>query len=127
MANHITLESVTSAFDTWRQTRGDLKARVPDSLRQLAIKLLPQHRPGRVIRALKINHSMLKQWQHENTPSTTAFLALPIQPPERAAACALQITLRNRLGAEMHISGALSLDQLTRLAHTFISSSGEAP
>ena len=65
MANPLTLESVSAAFDHWRQNRTSRKESVPISLREHAIKLLAHHSKSRVIEALKINHSMLKQWRHK--------------------------------------------------------------
>ena len=119
MANPRTLESVSAAFDHWRQNRTSRKESVPASLRDHAIKLLTDHSRSRVIEALKINHSMLKQWQHKGERPASTFVVLP--PPNAEALSLLQITLRNPQGAEMHIAGALTADQLCCLAQSFVS------
>lgn len=122
MTNPRTLESVSAAFDLWRQHRTSRKESVPTSLRDQAIKLLINHSRSRVIEALKINHSMLKQWQHKGERPASTFVALP--PPNAEAASPLQITLRNPQGSEMHIAGAMTADQLYCLAQSFVSAAG---
>jgi len=119
MANPLTLESVSAAFDHWRQNRTSRKESVPISLREHAIKLLAHHSKSRVIEALKINHSMLKQWRHKGERSAPTFVVLP--PPKPEATSSLQITLRNPQGAEMHITGSVTADQLCRLTQSFMS------
>jgi len=122
MANPLTLDSVSAAFDHWRQHRTSRKEPVPIFLREQAIKLRAHHSKSRVIQALKINHSMLKQWQHKGERPASTFVALP--PPTAEATSSLQITLRNWQGAEMLISGAVSADQLCRLTQSFVSAAG---
>lgn len=121
MANPLTLDSVSAAFAHWRQNRSSLKEPVPIFLREQAIKLLAHYSKNRVIQALKINHSMLKQWQPKGERSAATFVVLP--PPTETAS-SLQITLRNPQGAEMRIAGVMSADQLYCLTQSFVSAAG---
>ena len=82
MANPRTLESVSAAFDHWRQNRTSRKESVPASLRDHAIKLLTDHSRSRVIEALKINHSMLKQWQKKGEHQPCPMTHEPERSPE---------------------------------------------
>jgi len=68
----ISLESLSSAFAHWRTQRLSLSSPVPLVLQQHAIELLQIHSKAEVIKALNINHSMLKRWQQQETPVDTS-------------------------------------------------------
>lgn len=125
-----TLESVTTAFNHWRETRSSRKAAVPAVLREQAIELLSHYKPSQVITSLKINHSMLKRWRGDDHASinskTSTFVPLGTDTASQPRVSGLEITWRNSLGSEMQVKGDLTLVQLTQLAHTFIRAEGVA-
>lgn len=124
MINPITLESVTSAFNDWRTQRTSLGARIPLSLQQQAIQLLQTHSTSQVIKALNINHKMLKRWQQQqaDTPACE-FINLTRDP--LADHASLQVILHNAQGGKMTITG-ITLSQLTTLTTAFSTSMGES-
>lgn len=124
MVNPVTLESVSSAFSLWRQNRVSRNESAPEFLRRQALELLAHHSSNRVIEALKINHATLKRWQRITEVMPSSFVALPTEPPRIARSLPLQITLRNALGAEMHIGGDIPSDLACRLAASFVSMPG---
>ena len=124
MVNPITLESVSSAFERWRAQRSSRREKFPDELRQQALELLSKHTQSRVLGALKINHTTLKRWRAE-CDHAPMFVSLSTEVC--APKAALQITLRNRFGGEMQISGDLSNEQLVNLAMSFTTNPGTLP
>jgi len=80
MTTPITLESVALAFNNWRRQRTSLSDRIPLDLQQQAIQLLQFHSKPEVIKALNINHKMLKRWQ-QPTDTTCEFIDLAGDPP----------------------------------------------
>ena len=126
MTNTLTLESVASAFAHWRHTRRSRREAVPVALQRQAVELLSHYKQTRVLKALKINHAMLKRWsQRDEAPETTGFVPLPPPSSEARVNASLQITLRNRQGACMQICGAVSAAQLFSLAQGFAAQQGD--
>jgi hypothetical protein len=124
MVDPVTLESVLSAFDKWRQYRCSPKESVPKELREQAISLLMQHTQSRVATTLKISHVMLKKWRPKSAPMQAMFMVLPAETTNADRSETLQITLRNVHGVEMRIVGDITSDLVLRLANSFASSSG---
>jgi len=122
----ISLASVSSAFTHWRAQRLSSSAPVPLALQQQATELLQVHSKAQVIKALNINHAMLKRWQApEADTSEGEFIHLIGETPETSSHNSLQVTLRNGQGAEMKITG-ITLSQLNTLAARFSTSTGES-
>ncbi len=122
----ISLASVSSAFTHWRAQRLSLSAPVPFVLQQQAIELLQVHSKAQVIKALHINHAMLKRWQSPGSETSACeFINLVGETPETSAEGSLQVTLRNGQGGEMKITG-ITLSQLSTLAAQFSTSTGES-
>lgn len=124
MVDRVTLESVLSAFEMWRQYRCSPKESVPEELREQAISLLMQHTQSRVATVLKISHVMLKKWRPKSDPMQTMFRVLPAETTNADRSSPLQITLRNVHGVEMRIAGDITSDLVLRLATSFASASG---
>ncbi len=122
----ISLESLSSAFAHWRTQRLSSSSPVPLVLQQHAIDLLHIHSKAEVIKALNINHSMLKRWQQPALPVDTArceFIDLLGETPKTPPHDTLQVTLRNGQGSEMKITG-ITLSQLSTLAANFSTATG---
>ena len=125
MSKPATLESIASAFDHWRNTRSSRKMTVPEHLREQAIELLNRYKPSHVIAALKINHSMLKQWRRNDNTSaptpTPAFVTLAneVDVPTPDLASTLKISLRHSFGHEMSMRGEITPVQLRALVQSF--------
>ena len=127
MAHSLTLDSVASAFEHWRNTRRSRREAVPAALRLQAVELLSRYTQIRILKALKINHSMLKRWsQRDAAPKAMGFVPLPL-PSTVPVSSSLQITLRNRQGGCMEITGAVSAAQLFSLAQGFAAQQGAKP
>ncbi len=124
----ITLESVSSALTHWRAQRLSSSAPVPLILQQQGIQLLQFHSKADVIKALNINHSMLKRWQQQEGQASTSaseFIHLVGESPETSPHDWLQVTLRNGQGSEMKITG-MTLSELSTLATHFSTATGES-
>ena len=128
MAHSLTLDSVASAFERWRNTRRSRREAVPVALRLQAVELLSRYTQIRILKALKINHAMLKRWsQRDAAPKAMGFVPLPLPPSTVPVSSSLQITLRNRQGGCMEITGAVSAAQLFSLAQGFAAQQGAKP
>jgi len=129
MPKPITLKSVSLAFNDWRRQRTSLGARIPLNLQQQAIELLQFHSKPEVIKALNINHKMLKRWQQQTDTSVCEFINVAtdsiIAPdPAPSKHAPLQVTLCNAQGGTMSITG-MTLCDLTTLAKHFTASTGD--
>ena len=126
MANRKSLEAVSLAFANWRSDRGTPGARIPQGLRIQAIGLLQSYSKSQVIKALRINHVMLKRWQQRHTDMDKCeFVSLPAEPVLESSTSSLQVTLRNAQGGELNITG-MTISQLSILAEHFTSLQGGA-
>jgi hypothetical protein len=78
-SGHISLDSVKQAFDHWRSHKGHEK-RIPDSLWQQVIQLVPHYKQCRILKTLRLTHSQLRR-HLEPISSTPLHPTQPIQPP----------------------------------------------
>jgi len=121
MTTPVTLDSVSSAFNQWRETRRSQKTAVPDALREQAIELLNHYKPSHVIASLKINHSMLKRWRGIGSSSnTTTFVPLTTNTSNQPMISTLEMTLQNLSGSEMRVKGELTPAQLAHFVRAFM-------
>ena len=116
--NQQRLEEVKQLFTTWRTSRKQ-KTRIPDELWKAAASLATQYSIHQISRALRLNHTALKDQVAAHTQendSTTApqvcFLELP--PPQSPPLSECLIEMENRHGEKMrmHFTGEVSLDLL---------------
>jgi len=121
MTSPHSLESVTAAFNDWRQQQSTPRGRIPVALQTQAVALLSSHPISHVIKSLKINHTTLKRWQQWHTTEKPCEF-VPLVPEEQPTA---HVALRNAYGGECIITG-LTLAQITILALQFTASSGES-
>lgn len=124
MTHPITLNSVATAFAHWRKARRSRREPVPVNLQRQAIELLAHYKQTHVLNALKINHTLLKRWQQNSVAPQVDFVSLPPQVCQTPAERALEVTLSNRFGAQMTITGSLSAEQLAELTRSFTSAQG---
>ena len=59
-SGHLTLDSVKQAFDHWRSHKGN-DNKIPDSLWQQVIQLIPHYRQRQILNTLRISHSQLRR------------------------------------------------------------------
>jgi hypothetical protein len=62
-SGHLTLDSVKQAFDHWRSHKGN-DNKIPDSLWQQVIQLVPHYRQRRILNTLHLNHAQLRRRLH---------------------------------------------------------------
>ncbi len=126
MVNPLSLETVSTAFNDWRRHRTSSRGRIPLVLQKQAIELLAYYSKSQVLKALHVNHSMLKRWQQQEMAATEcAFIRLTPESPAASAQPSLQVTLRNINGGELTITG-MTLAQITTLATHFTAPAGES-
>jgi len=79
MSNQNQLTITVEAFEQWRNTRNGRQVRTPASLREQAVLLLQEYSSSKIISALKISGTQLKQWRTELglTESSPQFATLP--------------------------------------------------
>lgn len=122
-SHQLSLSELQSEFTRWRTHRQP--RHIPQPLREQAVGLLREHKPGEVVKALGINHQMLNQWKgsvaskaRASARSGAVFLPLP-----SAAAALLPAGTRSDLlssltithhavdGSARSLEGSLSLEQ----------------
>jgi hypothetical protein len=109
------LAVVVTAFTQWRKNRKGRHVSTPISLREQAVSLLNTYSSSKIIAALHISGSQLKQWREHDTSSTalSPFVSLPM------AALAPQqpfnIELRFVSGEQLRLSGVVEHELLTTL------------
>lgn len=116
--NRPSLKEVKQLFTTWRASRKH-KTRIPDELWEAAASLVPQHSIHQISRALRINHTDLKDQvasrsQASDTPTAPQPFFLELPPPQSPPLSGCLIEMENRHGEKMrmHFSGEISLDLL---------------
>lgn len=57
---HLSLDAVKQAFDHWRSHKGS-ENKIPDSLWQQVVQLVPHYRQRRILHTLRISHSQLRR------------------------------------------------------------------
>lgn len=111
-----TLESVQAAFQQWRQSKTQLRARTPDELRQQALALRDHHSSSEICRALGITRGMFRAWQGQPVSAPVEFIALPATTvPEQAIATPITLELTRANGDHWRLQGDPSAAQLGTL------------
>jgi hypothetical protein len=115
MSNSNQLANVVESFEQWRSTRNRRQARTPGTLREQAALLLNDHSSSKIISALKISGTQLKQWRTELglTEPSPQFVALPTLsslPNEQA-----NVEFRFSNGDQLCLSGEICLNLLTAI------------
>ncbi len=122
MNNNVTLESVQSDFQKWRDTKSSSRSRIPDDLKTKAASLLTDIKPGKITKALGISSVMLNTWagvttKNTGTPREVEFITLPLDanttPSEDLT---LSITQPN--GNQWRLQGNVSEPQLALFIQT---------
>lgn len=112
------LKEVKQLFTSWRASRKH-KSRIPDDLWEAAASLAAQFSIHQISRALRLNHTALKDQVAARSPENnittapqTCFLELP--PPQSPPLSECLIEMENRHGEKMrmHFAGEVSLDLL---------------
>jgi hypothetical protein len=117
------MEDVKVLFEHWRSTRQYKTTRIPKHLWEAAAALAGQYSVHKISRALRLNHSELRdQVAQQNTQDDTsdtlsAFIELPSIQRPHLSEC--QIEMENRLGEKMrmHFSGEVNFDFLALSAN----------
>ena len=122
----LTLEQVCQRFEYWRQTRKK-RCPIPEKLWQAAESLYPEYSLYQISKALRLNHTDLKQ-RFEQEPSAfippsidcAEFIELNIDSPIPPAEC--MVEMEDPYGAKMrmHVKGGAGLD-LLELGRLFLS------
>jgi len=83
MSNQDKLQTVTIAFEQWRNIRMHRTTKTPKALCQQAVKLLPHYPISQIIKTLKLSHAQLKGWNNGSsnknsclTPKRGSFVRL---------------------------------------------------
>ncbi|NRA68671.1 MAG: hypothetical protein HRU19_29565 [Pseudobacteriovorax sp.] len=63
MSQTLTIEIVKSRFDDWRSKKVGGRSRIPDHIRMQAVELAKTVPRPKVIEQLRINGSILKEWE----------------------------------------------------------------
>lgn len=110
------LESLATQFTQWRAARASRRTPVPLVLRQQTLALLGSQPKSHIIKALGINHSMLKNWQTQASEPSPANHFIPCPTEVAALAPALAFTVTASHGATLTITGDFSPAQLAAFA-----------
>jgi hypothetical protein len=83
--DHLTLESVKQAFDHWRNNRKYYNQKIPTSLCQQVVQLVPHYQQSQILKTLGLNHAQLRRLMDSfsathSTPVPTPKPASPVQP-----------------------------------------------
>ena len=120
------LEQTAAEFDAWRQNRGSGSIAFPVHLRKKAVSLLANYTKNQVVKALKLNHAMLKQWQQPyGKDQSPQFVSLNDVTSGHQDA-AVQIHLSHPNGTQMQFNGTFTGNQLRELVVAFMSLAGES-
>jgi hypothetical protein len=116
--NQQRLEEVKQLFTTWRANRKH-KTRIPDDLWEAAASLAAQYSIHQISRALRLNHTALKdqvaaRTQENNIATVQQPFFLELPPPQSPPLSECLIEMENRHGEKMrmHFAGEVSLDLL---------------
>ena len=117
----LSLDQVRAQFDAWRQNR-DKRKSIPDQLWAAAASLYPAYSLHHISKALRLNHTKLKQCVQEYSsatpapPTATTFIELGFDNPSPPCQCVIE--MQHKDGAKMTIQnpdGNLDLMKLARL------------
>ena len=109
------LDAVSALFQQWRNQHTGRRTETPLELRTQALALLESHPRSHVVKALGINHTMLKQWQMSTTPADSASAFLPVSLPTALPQATRELTLVFGNGSQATLRGDFSLTELTTL------------
>lgn len=113
------LEKVRAQFEQWRHSRDKRKA-IPAALWEAAASLYPAYSLHRISRALRLNHTKLKQYVQGPSPdlpmpTAEAFIELGFVKP--APACQYSVEMQHQNGARMTMQ--VASQDLLKLARLF--------
>jgi transposase-like protein len=119
MSTPLSLEAVQAEFQHWRANKAGPKTRIPAQLKQRAVDLCESYSSAKIIKALGINSSMLKNWSKQpassNEPSNGAieFIALPMEENKsQIKADPLHLELVQPNGNQWRLQGNVTTSQL---------------
>ena len=115
MSNQNRLTTAVQAFDQWRSHRNGRQVRTPASLREQAVLLLKDNSSSKIIAALKISGTQLKQWSTASrlTEPSTQFVTLPALSSLQNEQSNIEFRFTN--GAQLCLSGDISLNVITAI------------
>lgn len=115
MSNSNQLVTVVESFEQWRSARNGRQARTPGTLREQAALLLNNHSSSKICSALKISGTQLKQWRLELglTEPSTQFVTLPALSSLQNEQSNIEFRFTN--GAQLSLSGDISLNLITTI------------
>ena len=123
------LEVLVNDFQQWRSQRPHHREPIPQHLALRALALLDNYKLSHVVKALNINHKMIKAWRIKHQPSAPSSTSAPafielghsIASPEQARSeeepTVLRVTYPN--GCSVTLERDLSLEQLMHVLDHF--------
>jgi len=112
------LDEIRAQFEQWRHSRDKGKA-IPEALWEAAASLYPAYSLHRISRALRLNHTKLKQYAQEPSPDlctpTASFIELGFAKP--APTCQYSVEMQHQNGARMTMQ--VPSQDLIKLARLF--------
>lgn len=109
------LIEVQSQFAAWRKTN-KRRERIPETLWSAAVKLSENHSIHKISRALRLNHSDLrdrvaerKSMQTHNVTPSRNFIAIEMENLQ-SAECVIEMEHHNGNKMRMHFKGKTDLD-----------------
>jgi len=115
ITSHHKLEAVSTLFQQWRSQSAGRRTETPVELRTHALALLQEYPRSQVVKALGINHAMLKQWQAAARPADTRAAFVVLSTPGAASHPLRELTLAFGNGSQATLRGEFSLTELTTL------------
>ena len=111
------LTTLVTAFEHWRSNRNGRQVSTPIALREQAVALLNNYSSSKIISALRISGSQLKQWRHTLEPAEKIplFVHLPISPSPLLTQPPFTVELRFAQGNEMSLSGVIDTNIIISL------------
>jgi hypothetical protein len=113
------LESVRYQFERWRKTKKSPREPIPEYLWEAASKLQNEYRISRISKALRLNHTDLKNRisgqkpnQKEEEPSSPLFVELDCVQPFTASECLIEMEDTSGSKMRMSFKGQADLDLL---------------
>lgn len=107
------LTQAVKELNRWRNLRPNRQAPLPHALRRQILALADHYPIARLVKALKINHSMFKRWQQQEAETRSSDfieLAAPSGTPPHATT--LSFKVRHPAHTWLHIEGTFTVLQL---------------
>lgn len=107
------LTQAAKALNHWRNLRPNRQAPLPHALRRQILALADRYPIARLVKALRINHSMFKRWQQQEAETLSSDfieLATPSETPIHATP--LSFKVRHPAHTWLHIEGTFTASQL---------------